>query len=139
MDVVTDHPFADPAVAAAYQAFEPDARAGLMELRHLILTIAAELPRVGPVEECLKWGQPAYLTPKTKAGSTLRLGVPKTGGFALYAHCQTSIIRDFAEAFPGQDQIEGNRAVLFQHAEQITPARHGVLIRHALTYHLPQG
>ena len=113
-----------------------NAIAGLMELRALIFKTAARLPEVGPIEETLKWGQPAYLTPVTKSGSTLRLGVPKTAKFALFAHCQTDIISRFAATFPGFDRIEGNRAVLFDDVNQIDPARHGLLIRHALTYHL---
>ena len=113
-----------------------NAIAGLMELRALIFKTAARLPEVGPIEETLKWGQPAYLTPVTKSGSTLRLGVPKTANFAIFAHCQTDIISGFAATFPGLDRIEGNRAVLFDDVHQIDPARHRLLIRHALTYHL---
>ncbi|CUH64662.1 hypothetical protein TG4357_01420 [Thalassovita gelatinovora] len=128
--------FSDAAVKAAFGAFAPEARRGLIGLRQLIFETAADLPEVGTVEETLRWGQPAYLTPVRKSGSTLRLGVPKSGGFALYAHCQTTIISAFAAAFPGQDRIEGNRAVLFEDASQIDPDRHTLLIRHALTYHL---
>ena len=129
-------PFASEAVKAAFDTVERDAREGLLTLRALIFKTAARLPEVGALQEALRWGQPAYLTPETKSGSTLRLGVPKTGGFALYAHCQTDIISSFVSTFPGQDQIDGNRAILFDDLSQIDPARHGLLIRHALTYHL---
>jgi hypothetical protein len=40
-------------------------------------------PGVGALHETLKWGQPAYLTPETRSGTTLRLGVPKSGGYAI--------------------------------------------------------
>ncbi|MGB3279557.1 MAG: DUF1801 domain-containing protein [Pseudorhodobacter sp.] len=129
-------PFSTPAVAAAFDAFPTDARIGLLALRDLILETAWNLPQIGVIEEALRWGQPAYLTPATKSGSTIRLGIPKAGGFALFAHCQTNIISSFAAAFPGQDRIEGNRAVLFDDPTQIDPARHAMLIKHALTYHL---
>ncbi len=125
-----------PEVAAAFDAFPTSAQPGLIRLRALIFDCAAELPQTGGLREELRWGQPAYLTAKRRVGSTLRLGVPKHGGFAIYAHCGTSIIRDFAEAFPGLDKIEGNRAVHFDRADQIDPVRHCHLIRHALTYHL---
>ncbi len=88
----------DPAVAAVYAAFPEPARLGLLKLRALIFEEAHHVG-VGPLVETLKWGQPSYLTEKSKAGTTLRLGVPKSGGFAIYAHCQTTVISDFHAIF----------------------------------------
>ena len=127
-------PFASDSVAAAFDALAPDAREGLLALRSLILDIADELPQAGRVEEALRWGQPSYLTPVSRSGTTLRLGVPKSAKFALFVHCQTSLIADYVTLFPDQDRIEGTRAVLFEDANQIDKFRHGVLIRRALTY-----
>ncbi|WP_193172223.1 DUF1801 domain-containing protein [Nisaea nitritireducens] len=129
-------PFENPAVAAAYESFPPREREGLLALRDLIFETAAETPGVGPLEETLKWGQPAYLTPKTRSGSTIRLGLPKQGGFALYTHCQTTLIPDFRSLFPDDFRYEGNRAVHFREgtALPLDPLR--LLIRSALTYHL---
>lgn len=124
-----------PDVKAAFDAVPKDARDGMLALRKLIFEVAAELPVVGRVTETLRWGQPAYVTSK-RAGASLRLGVPKTGGFALYTHCQTSLIADFATAFPNMDKIEGSRAIHFTDAAQIDPARHGMLVKAVLTYHL---
>ena len=76
------------------------------------------------------------ITPKKKAASTLRLGVPENGTFAIFAHCQSSVISDYVALFPDQDRVEGNRAILFDTADQIDPKRHGLLIKSALTYHL---
>ena len=123
-------------IAAIFEGFPETARDGLYELRRLIFETASEFPDVGQVEECLKWGQPSYTTPTTKSGSTLRLGCPKSGGFALFAHCQTNIIRTFSETFPGLDQIDGNRAVIFNSVSDIAPWRHKQVIAHALRYHL---
>ena len=128
-----------PAVAEIFDAFPAQARSGLLRLRALIQDCAHDLPETGGLREELRWGQPAYLPVRARVGSTLRLGVPRSGGFAIYAHCGTSIIRDFAEAFPGLDRIEGNRAVQFDSVDDIDPARHGLLVRHALTYHLAKG
>ncbi len=128
--------FQSDAVAAAFDAAPPRARDGLLALRALIIETANGLPRIGRLEEALRWGQPAYLTPDRKAGTTLRLGVPGTGGFALFVHCRTSLIADYITMFPDQDRIEGARAVLFDHVAQVDPQRHGWLIRRALTYHL---
>lgn len=130
------HPFASDQVAAAFDAAVPTARAGLLDLRDLILTTGDDLPEIGRVEEALRWGHPAYLTPDKKAGTTIRLGVPKSGGFALFVHCQTSLIAEYSQMFPDQDRIEGTRAILFKSPDQIDALRHGWLIRRALTYHL---
>ena len=68
--------FADDAVRVAFEVFPEPARQGLLELRHLILNTAANTPEAGQVLEALRWGQPAYLTPVSKSGTTIRLGVP---------------------------------------------------------------
>lgn len=128
-------PFANPKVAAAFNAFPQGARDSFLTLRDLIFQIAEDTPEVPQINEDLRWGEPAYLTPP-RIGSTIRLGVPKSGGFGLFAHCQTTIISDFAAAYPGWDKFEGNRGVLFTDLAQIDPLRHGALIRSALTYHL---
>lgn len=122
----------NPDVARAFADTPDDARAGLMRLRALILDTAADLPSAQPLREELRWGQPAYLAPK---GSTLRLGVPKSGGFALFVHCRSRLIPEFTQIFPEQDRIEGTRAVLFDDPSQIDAARHGWLVARALTYH----
>lgn len=130
-------PFAHPETAAAFDAVaDPLACGGMARLRTLIFETAADLPQIGQLQEALRWGQPAYLTPDTRAATTLRLGVPKTARFALFVHCRTSLISDFTAAFPGWDRVEGSRAVLFDDPDQIDPLRHGWLIRRALTYHL---
>lgn len=126
----------DPAVAAAYASFTSSARAPLLHLRGLILDTAAATPAVGPIVETLKWGQPAYLTQKTKAGTTLRLGQPKRGGFAIFVHCQTTVISDFRALFPDDFDYDGNRAVLFQDRAGIDDDNLRLLIGAALTYHL---
>lgn len=130
--------FAAPDVAKAFGAMPARAREGLLALRSAIFGVAAEHPAVGRIEETLKWGQPAYLTPETKSGSTIRLGVPKSAGhdYALFVHCQTDLTRRFDETYPGVFTYEGTRALLFraQDAPDAQALRH--CIGMALTYHL---
>lgn len=126
----------DPKIQAVFDAYPPDARAGLLLLRDLILSEAAKLPDIGPIEESLKWAQPSYATPKSKAATPLRLGTHKAASFAIFAHCQTNVINTYATAYPGWDRLDGNRAVLFNDAKDVEPVRLSSLIRHALTYHL---
>lgn len=107
-----------------------------MRLRSLIFETAAQTPEAGQVAEVLRWGQPSYITPATKMGSTIRLGVPKAARFALFVHCQSRLIPEFFAAFPAWDRLEGTRAVLFNDPAEVEPVRHGWLINRALTYHI---
>ncbi len=125
-----------PEVAAILAAAPPTARQGMLALRHLIFDVAAGLPNVGRIEEALRWGEPAYLTPETRSGSTLRIGTPKAGGFALYCNCQTNLIADFRDLMGAAFRYEGNRAVVFRTTEEINREKLALLIARALTWHL---
>ena len=125
-----------PEVKAAFDALSPGAREGCLALRELILDVAEATPEAGLVTEELRWGQPAYLTPETKSGTTIRLGRAKTGGFALFVHCQTSLIEDFRPLAPSGTRFDGRRAVLFEDQGKLEKAALRLLIRAALTYHL---
>ena len=133
------HPFADPKVAKTFAEYPDETRCALLALRDLTLTTATQTPGVGRIEETLKWGQPAYLTPDTKSGSTIRIAPTKTGGFAIYTHCQTTILSDFQAIFPMDFKYEGNRAVHFKAGDDIPEGPIAQLIRSALTYHLNKG
>lgn len=127
--------FPSEEIAAAFDSFPDDARPGLLALRKLIHRVAAETPGVGALQETLKWGQPAYLTPETKSGTTVRLGIPKQGGFAVYVHCQTKLLPEFRNIFPDDFDYEGNRAIHFAAGSIPDDDRLEMLIRNALTYH----
>ena len=125
--------FEDPQVADAFSAFPDKARARLLHIRNLIFEIA-NAEQVGDLEETLKWGQPSYLTPKTKAGSTIRLGLNKTDDPAVFTHCQTTIVSSFRNIFPDTFTYDDNRAVYVGYDLE-TDAALSILIKSALTYH----
>ncbi len=129
-------PFEDPNVERAFAAFPGPERAGLLAIRNLIFETAAECPEAGEILETLKWGQPSYLTPETKSGSTIRLGLSKLGGFAIFTHCQSTLMSDFQSLFGEEFTFEGNRAVVFDDSDALQPEKLRLLIRNALTYHL---
>ena len=129
-------PFASANIAAAFDVTDQQAREGLLKLRELVFDVADDLPQIGRLEEALRWGQPSYLTPETKSGSTLRLGIPKSGGFALFVHCQTSLISDYKAAFPDAKNIEGKRAILYRDPQNIDTNKTKWLIRQTLIYHI---
>lgn len=117
----------------AFDRFEGADRDGALALRDLILDEARSLG-ITNVNECLRWGQPSYISP---IGTALRIGAPKTGGFALHTHCQTSVIPEFEEQFGAEFTIEGSRAVHFQSESEIHPDKLRLMIAHALQYKRP--
>jgi hypothetical protein len=130
--------FADPAVAAAFDAYPKPLKSKLLALRRLILDTAKATKGVGAVEETLKWGQPSYLTPETKSGSTVRIDAIKSAAnqYAVYFHCQTNLVETFRELYPNEFSFGGNRCIILDADDDIPePAlRHCVAL--ALTYHL---
>lgn len=130
------YPFEDPAVEAVFAAYPEPEQKNLLLIRDRIFRIAKKTAGVGRLLETLKWGQPAYLTPETKSGSTIRLGLPKTGGYAVFVHCQTTILSDFKQVFPDDFAYDGNRAVHFDVDHPPEFLKLDMLINGALTYHL---
>jgi len=108
-----------------------------MELRRMIFDTAAATEGVGQLEETLKWGEPAYLTAISKAGSTIRLGWKKSepSNYALHFNCQTRLVGTFRALFPHEFTYVGNRSIVFD-ADGKVPARQlRRCIALALTYH----
>lgn len=109
-----------------------------MRLRQLIFETAAEMDRVGPLEETLKWGQPSYLTSKSKSGTTIRIDQigSEHGQYSLFVHCQTTLISTFRDFYPEELSYDGKRAIVFDVNEDPpeNPLRHCIAL--ALTYHL---
>ncbi len=125
-----------PEIQTVFDQYDPAPKKGLLILRDLILQQAESLPQTKGVAEVLRWGQPSYITPNRKSASTLRIGLHKSASFAIFAHCQSKVISNYATRFPGWDRFDGNRAVLFEDVSQIEPFRLTTLIQDALTYHL---
>ncbi|WP_339688451.1 DUF1801 domain-containing protein [uncultured Parasphingorhabdus sp.] len=117
----------------------PEEMAGaLRNLRALILETAAENPAVGPLQETLKWGEPAFLPSASKSGTTVRINAHKKSGtrYAFYVHCSTDLVERYRALYSDVLQFEGSRAVLFDLADAlpVDAVKHCVAM--ALTYHL---
>jgi len=121
----------DPLVAEAFRAFPKAARVRLLGLRQTILDVAAATPGVGALEETLKWGEPAYLTP-SGAGSTIRLGwkAKMPDEVAIYFICTTDLLGRFRELYPNEFRFGGNRALLFDLGAPVpdAPLRHCIAL-----------
>lgn len=127
----------DSAVDAVFDTYPKPVKAKLVALRRLIFATAKATRGVGVLEEDLKWGQPSYLTPESRSGSTIRIDQVKAepGQVAVYFHCQTNLVETFRELYP-ELRYEGNRAILLNAADQLPEAELRHCVGLALTYHL---
>lgn len=133
-------PFDDAAVGAVFAAYPDGLRADLLALRALIFATARATAGVGALVETLKWGQPAYLPARPRIGSTIRIDAVKRlpARYALFVHCQTTLMASFRERYPDAFAFEGNRALVFARGAALPRAALKHCIALALTYHARQ-
>ena len=92
---------------------------------------------MGELSECLKWQQPAYLTAKSRSGSTIRIDAVRAGRcIRRLLHCQTDLVSRFRELYPKTFNFEANRALHFKLGRPIPEPELRHCIALALTYHL---
>ena len=127
-------PFADAEVEAVFAAYPAGIRVDLLALRQLIFEAAAETEAVGPLVETLKWRQPAYLPARPRIGTTVRIDALKDGHYAIFVHCQTTLVARFRETYPGLFTFTGTRAVLFTPGDPLPRDELKHCIAMALTY-----
>lgn len=125
-------------VEAIYQAYYGKRGEQIRKLRQLVLDTANNTKGVGEIEECLKWGQPSFITKRPKSGSTIRIDAIKDceQKYALYFICNTNLVDRFREIYPKTFEYEGNRAIVFDSSDEIREEELRHCIKMALTYHL---
>lgn len=103
----------------------------------MIFEVAMKTPGVGRLQETLKWGEPAYVTAESGSGSTIRINQRKGSEdeYAIYFHCQTTLIDTFRALFPDAFAFEGNRAIVFRKEQTVPKKELRHCIHMALTYH----
>jgi len=124
-------------VAAAFNNMPIDVAKKLHKIRQMIYEIASSSPDVGEVEECLKWGEPSYLTHHPKSGTSIRLAwKEKTGTYGIYVPCQTRLIEDFKMISGDQIRFDKTRGLLFEETTNFPKDLVASFLKQALTYHL---
>lgn len=130
--------FSTPEITEKFASYPSKIRTKLLSLRTLIFEVASETKKVGELEEVLRWGEPSYLTTESHSGSIIRINkAKKEGEYAMYFHCQTSLISTFREIYP-ELTFQGNRAIVFNENEKIPESKIKHCISLALTYNLPK-
>lgn len=133
---MTSPPVPDP-VAEVLSRYPDAVRLRLWEIRETIFAVAAQTEGVGPLSETLKWGEPAYLTEASKAGTTIRLGTIRSApdDCAVLFNCRTTLVEMFRTQFAGDFTFEGNRALVVPTAGPLPYEPLAFCLRAALTYH----
>ncbi|WP_232227806.1 hypothetical protein [Leptospira wolbachii] len=105
-----------------------------MEIRDWVYDLSVADARIGEIEECIKWGQPSFLTPITKSGSTIRIGKVSDTEFALFFNCKTTIAQEIAIEFP-ELKCDGKRALYFAANQKLAKTKVISCLQKALLYH----
>lgn len=124
----------DSDVKKTIQIYPDTIQKSILTIRGMIITLAAENPDIGQVEETLKWGEPSYIA---KHGSTIRIAWKKSSPtkYGIYFNCKSKLVDTFREIYPDVFDYKDNRALIFT-SDQSLPKHeltHCLLL--ALTYH----
>ena len=121
-----------------FKQYPKEAKIKLLELRQLILNVAAKTDGVGEIEECLKWGELSFVTSKTNSGSTIRIDWKERDPdhYHLYFNCQTKLISIFKELYPNDFIYGGNRSLSIPLKRRLPKKKLSKCIEIALTYKL---
>lgn len=106
-------------------------------LKSLIYEQADLNPKVGEIEESLKWGQLSYVS-KNRSGTPIRLGTEKKmpDFYGLYVNCSTSVISDTKHIYGDIFQYDGNRGLMFKVDDQLPEKEIRHIIDIILCYHI---
>ncbi len=131
------HPFIKPEVQGKFASYPPEMRKKMLALRELVWRTAAATPLAGPIEETLKWGEPAYVT-SNGAGSTVRMDwkAKTADAYALYFNCNTTLVETFRNLFPTELKFEGQRAIVMGLNDRLPREALAFCIAAAMTYHV---
>ncbi len=125
-------------VKKVLQSYPTVAQQRLAELRQLLFDVAESIEGIGPLEETLKWGEPAYLTSRSRSGTTVRMAwkAANPDHVSLFVNCQTSLVDSFRTLYPELD-CHGNREVRLR-LDKALPECLRECLAMALTYKKPR-
>ena len=124
-------------VEVVFDSYPNEIRSKLLFLRGLIYETAVSITNLGKIEETLKWGEPSYLTPQSKLGSTIRLGWKASNPeqYSIFFKCTANLVPAFQEKFPQTFNLGGKRSIDFDIDTEVPITELKQCIALALTYH----
>ena len=128
--------FIDPVIESVFDGYPMPERKALLRMRELIFKTAKQTKGVGPLTEALRWGQPSYITEQTGAGSFVRMDCFDDDKFALFFHCQTTLVETFRHMFPDTFIYSKNRAIVIDPTAPLAADELQTCLALALAYKL---
>jgi len=127
----------NPDVAAVFDTYPGNMKSKLLYLRKLIYETASAIEAVGEIEETLKWGEPSYLTQKSKTGSTVRIAWKESQEqyYSIFFKCTANLVPAMKERFPDSFRFGGDRSIDFLLEDEVPVEDLKQCIGLALTYH----
>ncbi|WP_299768522.1 hypothetical protein [uncultured Tateyamaria sp.] len=113
-----------------------EAQTHFLRLRSIVHDVATSAD-IGPLDESLKWGQPAWRPKRPRVGSTLRVDWSPTTPNRLMAFvdCKTDLAAQMDNRFPQQFHNDGRRALGFDLDAPLDEDAVWQLAHITLTYH----
>ena len=101
-----------PSLTNVFESWSPSAQKTAQLCRDLFVDAAVRLD-TGPLEESLKWGQPAWRPRRPRTGSTLRMGwdAAAPDELALFVDCKTDLAARMREVYPALTSNDGRRRI----------------------------
>ena len=126
----------DPTLNTLIAQWPEQAQKQLLAVR-AILHDVSETSQSGPLDESLKWGQPAWRPRRPRTGATLRLNWSDAAPDRLMAFvdCKTDLASQMSTRFPGQFENDGGRALAFDLNEALPVDAIAQLAQLTFTYH----
>ncbi len=124
-------------VSAVFDSYPQNVKTKLLFLRQLIFDTAASIEGIGEIEETLKWGEPSYLTPKSKSGSTIRVAWKESqkDQYSIFFKCTANLVPAFKDRYPKKFKYGGDRSIDFKLGDKVPKKELKQCIAMALTYH----
>lgn len=125
-------------VKALFDNYPDHIRSKMLVLRELIFEVASKDPKIGPIEETIKWGEPSYIPSKSKSGVAVRIDwkAKSPDKYFLFFNCKTSLVSDFRSMFGIALEFEKNRAISLDIDKPIPEVIIRECVRMAFTYNL---
>ena len=125
-----------PDLLARIETWPARAQAHFVTLRGIVHEVAAS-EDIGPLDESLKWGQPAWRPKRQRVGSTLRVDWSPAFPDRLMAFvdCKTDLAAQMDTRFPGQFANDGRRALGFDLGAALDQDAIWTLAHLTLSYH----
>tara|TARA_R110002110_G_scaffold23490_2_gene89420 strand:+ start:1040 stop:1462 length:423 start_codon:yes stop_codon:yes gene_type:complete len=121
---------------AVVSTWSDPARAAFWACRELFHQTAVQAG-TGPLDETIKWGQPAWRPVRARTGSTLRMGwsPAKPAHLSLFVDCKTDLAARMRDLYPNLAGNDGRRQMALDLTQPLPEQAVSHLAQMTFCYH----